>query len=82
MARVIGMRKSSFTGNDGELVKGTTFYLTYPLTGDGAAGQGADRAFLTEAKLSNSPVIPKIGDDVEIVYNRYGKASEFRAVGK
>lgn len=73
MAKIIGIRPSSFTGNDGSLVTGKNFYLTYPL--EKGTGEGADRVFLTDAKLNQWNYIPMVGDEVRLEYNRYGKCS-------
>lgn len=80
MPKIIGVRPSSFKGNDGQEVKGVNFYFTYPL--DQGEGHGADRVYLTETRLSQTGYTPKVGDEVEVVYNRFGKCSEFRKLVK
>lgn len=78
MPKIIGIRSSSFKGNDGTEVQGTNFYFTYPL--DKGEGCGADRAYLTASRLSQLGYVPKVGDEVEVIYNRFGKCSEFRRI--
>lgn len=73
MATIVGVRSSSFTGNDGEQITGKTIYFTVPLEkGDGVS---AERVFLTTEKLLKCQYDPKVGDDVHIEYNRFGKCS-------
>ena len=76
--RIIGIRPSSFTGNDGKEISGKNFYFTYPL--DKGDGLGAERVYLTDAKLAQLDFEPVIGAEVVLDYNRYGKASGMRRV--
>lgn len=71
--KVVGFRKSSFKGDDGQQVSGVNVYLTYPL--DKGEGQGTDRVYLTDAKLAECGYTPKVGDEVRLEYNRWGKCS-------
>lgn len=76
--KIIGIRPSSFTGSNGETISGKNFYFTYPLdTGDGC---GCERAYLTDAKLSQLEFVPQVGDEVVLDYNRFGKPSGMRLV--
>ena len=73
MATIIGVRSSSFKGEDGVQITGKTIYITEPLTkGEGVS---AERVFLTDAKLQDRQYIPKVGDKVHIEYNRWSKCS-------
>lgn len=73
MATIIGMRSSSFQGNDGVQVTGKTIYYTEPL--ERGEGLSADRVFLTFEKLAKCAYDPKVGDEIRIEYNRYGRCS-------
>ena len=73
MAKIVGIRPSSFKGNDGMEVNGQNIYLTEPL--DKGEGLATDRVFLTNAKLADWAYKPVVGDEVEISYNRYGRVS-------
>lgn len=69
--KIIGIRPSSFPGDRGDTVSGKNIYLTYPLeTGE---GQGSERIFVTDAKLNKWPYQPKVGDEVNVSYNRFGR---------
>ena len=73
MATIIGVRSSSFKGNDGAEVTGKNIYFTEPL--EKGEGVSADRVFLTTDKLRKCQYDPKVGDEVHIEYNRFGKCS-------
>ena len=77
MVKIIGIRPSSFKGDNGEEVSGKNFYYVYAL--DKGEGHGAERVYLTDAKLSQLDFAPKVGDEVEIEFNRWGKCSGFRS---
>jgi len=48
--KIIGIRPSTFTGKDKTQISGKNVYLAFPLKK--GKGFGAERVFLTEAKLS------------------------------
>ncbi len=48
-------------------------YLTEPL--EKGEGLTADCVFITDAKLSQWTYQPKVGDEVWLEYNRYGRCS-------
>ena len=80
--QIIGIRPSSFTGKDGTKVSGQNIYMTYPL--DKGEGYGAERVFVTNEKLALWPYRPEVGDEVDVIYTRFGKCSEIvqRGSGK
>ncbi len=69
--KIIGIRPSSFTGEDKSQISGRNIYLTFPL--EKGEGLGAERIFLTDAKLNKWTYQPKVGDEVNVSYNRYGR---------
>lgn len=71
MAKIIGIRKSSFKGDHGEDITGVNIYFTEPL--EKGEGLSAERVYVTMDKLSKFGYQPKVGDEVSIYYNRYGK---------
>ena len=72
--KIIGIRPSSFTGDSKETISGKNIYLTYPL--EKGEGLGSERVFVTEDKLAKWPYKPRVGDEVKLEYNRYGKCSD------
>ena len=77
--KIIGIRSSSFTGNDGQQVSGMNIYMTQPL--EKGEGLEALRVFVTLDKVANWPYRPHVGDEVEVIYNRYGKCQEIVQLG-
>ena len=72
--KIIGIRSSSFTSDKGEEVSGKNFYCTFPL--DKGIGHGCERFFITDAKMADWSYKPAVGDEVEIVYNRWGRCDK------
>lgn len=69
--KIIGIRPSSFKGDDKTDISGKNIYLTYPL--EKGEGLGSERVFVTDDKLNKWTYHPKVGDEVQVQYNRYGK---------
>lgn len=69
---LVGYKNSSFKGSDGTMVSGTTLYLLEEERPD-VKGNAVDRVFVTQKKLGD--YVPEIGDDVTLVYNRWGKVA-------
>jgi hypothetical protein len=77
--KVIGFRNVDFTGQDGRPVRGLSLYLSKPITKDGS-GETVEKVFLSERILNSMEAIPALGEEVEPVYNRFGKVVEVRPV--
>lgn len=72
---LVGYRRSAFTAQDtGERIVGYNLYLTEEQ--ENVEGVAAERVFLSERKMNG--YVPRLGDQLEIIYNRYGKVSELR----
>lgn len=69
--KIIGIRPSSFKGDRGEDITGMNIYMTYPL--EKGEGLGCERVFVTDAKAFQWTYKPKVGDEVNVLYNRYGR---------
>ena len=80
MAKVIGIRPTvyDFTDKSGREVhsEGFTFYTIYPQKD--TEGSACEKIYLAGNKVD---VMPAIGDEVEVAYNRFGKASGLKVVG-
>lgn len=70
--KIIGYRKSDFKAPDGKVIPGFNITFAYPITGNGA-GYGAKSYFVSDAKLARCGYAPNLDDEVEIMYNQYGK---------
>ena len=75
--RLVGCRKVSFKGDNGETVSGFNLYLVLSEDESSMAvvGQEVLRLFVTDAKLADWDFDPaeNVGEEVKIEYTRYGK---------
>lgn len=71
--KIVGIRPSEFKGDDGSIVRGKNFYLSYPP--DKGEGYGTERVYLTEVKQARLSFTPSVGDEVRVLYDRWGKCS-------
>ena len=70
MVKVTGFQKVDFTPRDSNNpIKGISLYVSYPK--DGVTGEVAEKVFVSDTKLGT--YLPKLGDHLNIFYNRYGK---------
>ncbi len=76
---IVGIRKSSFKGDDGSTIKGVNIYVTYPM--EGCEGVATERLYLTEKRLGEIGYKPALGDEVKPEYNRFGKVAGLDLVG-
>lgn len=65
--KVIGVAPVNFTGQDGRQVVGHNIYVTYER--NNTQGLVAERIFLG----SRVEVVPDVGDEIRLYYNRYGR---------
>lgn len=75
---VVGVRKNDFKTKDkktGEevTITGYNVYLTSPISPKVGDGVSAERIYLSERKMEEMGYYPKIGDNIRLFYNRYGK---------
>lgn len=76
---IIGIRPSSFKGDKGEEITGQNIYMTFPL--EKGTGLGCERVFLTDAKIAGWEYKPRVGDEVKLSYNRFGRCDGMEKVG-
>lgn len=80
MAKVIGIKPTvfDFTDKNGKKVnsEGLTLYLTYE--SKSVEGLACESVYLSNAKLNGYDAY--LGDEVEVLYNKFGKASGIRLV--
>lgn len=75
--QLVGCRKVSFKGDNGETVSGFNLYLVLFENESSMAvvGQEVLRLFVTDSKLADWEFDPaeNVGEEVKIEYTRYGK---------
>lgn len=73
---IIGFRNVDFKGTDGGQVTGTSVYLAEPVPNGQGQGQSVDKIFLSSKKLAQLTSPLKVGAQVEVYYNKYGKVEK------
>lgn len=71
---LVGIRKTDFTGSQGENVSGYNLYFTYE--DDKIDGLGVNRVFVSQRLYSQLTYLPDLGKRCQILYNRYGKVAD------
>ena len=75
--KVIGFVESSFTAKDtGAVIEGMNIFVTFE--NKRTTGSACDRLYVSRQRLEECGYYPSIGDDIEPLYNRYGKISGIR----
>lgn len=78
--KIIGFSESSFTDKDtGALIEGMNIFVTFE--NKSTTGLACDRFFVSQKRLVDCGYFPSLDDDIELVYNRYGKISGIRLIG-
>lgn len=81
--KIVGIRDTSFAGSDGKQINGVNYF--YTMHDDKVEGVMAGKLFISSDNLAGFTVQPSVGQDVRVVYNRFGKAEDFlpaQGVGK
>ena len=78
MSRIIGTTRTSFKGQDGTLVEGTTIYVADPIDPNRGEGESAERYFLSKAKLTELGFPVAVGQEVELLFNKFGKIASMK----
>lgn len=76
--KIVGTMSTSFEGKDGTRIEGMTIYALDEIDPKRGVGQSADRFFVSRAKLDALDFKPAVGQNVEVVYNKYGKLQNLR----
>ena len=80
MATIVGLSRTSFTGQDGTPVEVKTFFVTEPIDPKRGEGVSAERFFLSRAKLAALDFSPEVGQVVDVLYNRFGRVTSLSLV--
>lgn len=77
--KVIGFSESSFTAKDtGAVIEGMNIFVTFESSR--VTGTACDRLYVSRNRLEECGYYPSIGDDIEPMYNRYGKIAGIRTL--
>lgn len=75
--KLIGFRNADFVSKDGRTVCGVSLFVSSPIAANGS-GEAAMKVFVTQRLMDSVGYQPCVGDDVEFLYNRFGKVIELR----
>lgn len=75
VVKIVGTRKMQFRTKDGKDISGTKLHYTY--VQEGTEGTAAESVFISDAKMQAFGY-PEVGEEVDLVYNRYGKIEAIR----
>lgn len=76
--KIIGIKDTSFTSQDGKQINGVNYF--YTMRDNNVQGLMAGKLFISSDNLTAFTVQPELGQDVRVVYNRFGKAEDFLPV--
>ncbi len=76
MYQIVGIEKKNYKFDDGKTCDGLNLYLTQER--NSVDGYVCERVFVSEKKLGNYN--PKLGDRIDVLYNRFGKVQEVRSL--
>lgn len=77
--KIVGISGYDFKNADGERVQGTSYF--YLMDDERVTGQRAGKFSLSPQKRARMDYVPNVGDDVWVIYDRYGKPLRFEKVG-
>lgn len=70
---IAGVKTVDFTDKDDNSIKGISIYLASPIPSDKGSGLEVDKFFLSSKRVSEVGSSLKVGSDVDVVFNKYGK---------
>lgn len=73
MPKIIGITNTSFEAKDGATIEGKTVHIVEPIDPKRGTGEAGDHFFLSKAKLATLDFKPSVGQEITILYNKYGK---------
>ncbi len=76
--KIVGTRDTSFTTQDGKQINGMSVFFT--MLDDKVVGVMTGKHFISLDALGAFSVQPKVGLDVRVLYNRYGKVDDYLPV--
>lgn len=71
---LVGMRRVNFKGQDGNPVDGLNLFFQY--SDRNITGYGTEKIFISAAKFNDVSFMPQIGDNCQLLYNKYGKVAD------
>lgn len=77
--KVVGFSERSFTSKGtGALIEGMNIFVTFE--NNRTTGSACDRLYVSRQRLNDCGYSPSLGDEIEPLYNRYGKITGIRLI--
>lgn len=76
--KIIGIKDTSFTSQEGKQIDGVNYF--YTMRDEKVQGLMAGKLFITSDNLPTFSIQPELGQEVQVVYNRFGKPDDFLPV--
>lgn len=74
MVKIVGIVRTSFQPKDSATtIEGLTIHTTEPIARDRGEGVVTDHFFLTMDKLKSLQFTPAVGQEIEVLYTKWGK---------
>ncbi len=75
---VFAVKELDFTADDGKTICGRNIFMGQPTTDRGWQGMSCEKFFVKKDSSAYS-YCPKMGEDVVVTFNRYGKIDSIRS---
>jgi hypothetical protein len=75
--KLLGYREASFKSDSGEMIEGTSLFISYPMTGSNEHGEEAEKRFIRKGSIT-MPAL-KVGASYAISFNGKGKLMSISA---
>lgn len=79
MSKIVGIVQTSFQPKDSaNIIEGVTVHVTDPISRERGEGVATDHFFLTADKLKSLSFTPAVGQEIEVLYTKWGKVGTLR----
>lgn len=78
MSRIVGVVNTSFETKDKTKIEGATIHTLEAIDPKRGTGEAGDRFFLSRAKLATLDFKPSVGQEIQTLYNKYGRITTLR----
>lgn len=79
MSKVVGISKTAFKPKDSDtLIEGVTVHVTDAIPPDRGEGVSTDHFFLSASKVKQLPFTLAVGQEIEVLYSKWGKVATLR----
>ena len=80
MSNIVGIESIEFKTKDGETITGSRIHMTEDIPAGRGMGKTVDSFFLSTARLAQLDFMPAVGQNIEVLYSKFGKLKTVRLV--